>query len=80
MTNHFLPDSTSTFFPNDQSLNKTPRGTLGKIQRTNNILEKSGILGGKKPRNNLWDYLGEWMDRGGGGGGKRRPRSIDTTL
>ena len=41
MTNHFLPDSTSTFFPNDQSLNKTPRGTLGKIQRTNNILEKS---------------------------------------
>lgn len=41
MTNHFLPDSTSTFFPNDQSVNKTPRGTLGKIQRTNNILEKS---------------------------------------
>ena len=76
---HFLPDSTSTStcFPNDQSLKGTPRGTLGKIQRTNNILEKG--VGGKKPRNNLWDYLGEWLDRGGGGG-DRRPISIATTL
>ena len=31
-----------------------------------NILEKSGILGGKKQRNYLWDYLGEWIDRGAG--------------